>query len=368
MRPKIAVLAILILALAGATSLAWQQYQELVSLRARTIDGDERSALNATLADLRRRNRELEAQLAALRAGPLDAAASVASDEKGKSAEAKAAALLANLVAQDSSAASPESKRDAELELLGALADLPEFQKLIALEQRGKIDAKYAALFRNLHLNPAQQQQLESLLADKQSAYADAMIAAHDQGLTGKDARDMALAVARATQKDIDGSIKSMLGPQDFNKYQNYERTMPQRETVNQLTQRLSYTTTPLTPKQQDQLVQTLASGTRDQMVAARAAAQATGQKVVPPPTTVAPLPGALGNMGIGSASSAVITPTAVARAQRILTSQQLSALQQMQQEQVAQQTLSKLIRTGVGKAPAPAPTPPPAPVPAPKG
>lgn len=354
-------MAILILALAGVSSLAWQQYQELVALRARASDGD--ASLNATLADLRRRNRELEAQLAALRNGPLDASDSAASEEKAKSADAKAAALLANLVAQDNSPnATPESKRDAELELLGALADLPEFQKLIALDQRGKIDAKYAALFRNLHLSPAQQQQLENLLADKQSAYADAMIAAHDQGLTGKDARDMAMAVARSTQKDIDSSIQSLLGPQDYNKYQNYERTMPQRETVNQLTQRLSYTNAPLSPKQQDQLVQSLAAGVRDQVVAAKAASQATGQKVAPPPATVAPLPGPLGNMGIGSSGSSVITTTAVSRAQNFLNPTQLTALQQMQQEQLAQQTLGSLIKTGLNKAPvvttAPAPAP----------
>lgn len=351
MRAKSYVIPALVLSLVGATALAWHQYQELVTLRADALAGEDRRAMDARLADLERHNRELEAKLAALRAGKIDGAdSSIAADNSSTDREAKPAALLTALAEQGGGQFAGESKKDAEMELLGALADLPEFQQLIAMQQRGKIDSKYAALFKKLNLTPEQQQQFETLLADRQSAFADAMIAAHDQGLTGKDARNMAMAVAKSTQKDIDNSIKNMLGTQGYNQYQNYERTMPQRETVNQLAQRLSYTAAPLTPQQQDQLVQTLASSARQQAVAAANAAAATGQKAVRQPVTVAPLPGQLTSLGIGSSNSVVIVPAAVSKAQTFLSTQQLAALQQMQQEQNAQQALGNLLRNGGAK------------------
>jgi hypothetical protein len=337
---------LLVLPVFGLSALAWQQYAELVSLRARTIDGDERVALNQTMAELQRRNRELEALLRATRLSRQDAkdmAANARAD--AQDASKSASAVLAALAADDPATAA-ESRRDAELELLGAMADIPEFQRLIALQQRAKIDAKYAALVKKLNLTPEQAQKFENLLADRQSAFADAMIAAHDQGLSGKEARDMAQAVTRATQKDIDSNIKSLLGPQGYGQFQNYEQTMPQRETVMQLAQRLSYTATPLSTRQQDQLVQLLATTANQAAAAAAAAASAaSGQKVPRPATTLAPLPGALSSLGIASSSTALITAGAVAKAQGLLAAQQLNALRQMQQEQQAQLTLSKLLQ-----------------------
>ncbi|MSU71944.1 MAG: hypothetical protein EXS43_06325 [Opitutus sp.] len=165
--------------------------------------------------------------------------------------------MLASLAAGE---ARPDSKREEDLELLAALADLPEFQRMLALQQRGKIDAKFAGLFKKMKLSPEELMRLQGLLADRQNAFADAMLAARDQGLTGPDARRVANDVARSTQKEITNSLKELLGPQRFNQLQNFERTAPQRETVDQIAQRLSYTTTPLSAHQSDQLVQLLAT------------------------------------------------------------------------------------------------------------
>jgi hypothetical protein len=348
LRLKSFVFAFLVAALGGATMLAWHQYQELVVLRANLLSGNDRTALEDRLAKLKRRNYDLEIQLAALHAGK---AADVAANADPKAANATDgvadtadATLLADITGLTGGGG---SKHDNDLELLAAMADMPEFQRLLALQQRGKIDAKYAALFKKLKLTPDELSRLQTLLTDKQSAFADAMIAAKDQGLSGKDARDMAGAVARATQKDIDGSIKAMLGPQRYGQYQNYEKTMPQRETVDQLAQRLSYTNTPLSPRQQDQLIQTLATS-KPVPAANTTTVNAAGVLVRPAPvsTMVTPLPGTLSGMGISSSTSVVISPVAVANAQKFLNSQQVGALQQMQQEQVAQQTLSNLLRT----------------------
>jgi hypothetical protein len=348
------------LLLAGATWLAWRQYQELVVLRVSALGGDERAALEQRLAEFRKRNFELQSELAARQLDrQADDAAAVDPAHARDAAKESAAATLAKLTALAADEPGGESKRDEAFELLGAMADMPEFQKLLALEQRGKVDAKFAGLFRKLKLSPETQTRLETLLADKQSAFADAMIAARGQGLTGKDARQLANSVANATQKEINGSIKELLGPQGFNQYQNYERTMPQREAVNQLAQQLSYTPTPLTPRQQEQLVQVLATTAATPKTVTNAA----GQSVVKskPAQPIAALPGALASLGIGSAAAAPITTNAVAQAQNFLSPQQVAALARMQQQQQAQQTLSAVLK---GKPANAAPKPPKAPKP----
>ncbi len=344
MRIKFLVLVTLVLALLGATALAWHQYRELIELRSQLLGNGDRAALEARLQALAKRNVELEAKLAATRGAAGDTAATTEAEHEGDVEKTADASLLAKVASLDGITFDGGSKADAEFEVLAALADLPEFQKLMALQQRGKIDSKYAALFRKLHLSPEQQQQMERLLGDKQSAFADAMIAAHDQGLTGRHARNLANTVARATQKEIDESIKQLLGQQVYKQYQNYERTLPQRETVDRLAQRLSYTGTPLSSRQQEQLVQTLANAARQPAANAGAPAGANGVKPPHAATVVAPLPGPLSGLGT-STTAAVITPPAISKAQTFLSPQQLTALQQLQQEQQAQQTLSQLLR-----------------------
>ena len=51
----------------------------------------------------------------------------------------------------------------------------------------------------------------------------------------------------------MNNNLKAVLGDAGFNQMQNYEQTMPQRNVVNQLQQRLSYTDTPLSQAQADQ-------------------------------------------------------------------------------------------------------------------
>lgn len=349
MRLKTFLLVALAVACTGVTMLAWRQWRELVALRATALSGDERAAFEARLAEFRRRNYQLQSALAALRSGPGGADAGGAAKQEAETRKSDEARLLASLAAGE---AKLDSKREEDLELLAALADLPEFQRMLALQQRGKIDAKFAGLFKKMKLSPEEFTRLQGLLADRQNAYADAMLAARDQGLTGSDARRVANDVARATQKEITNSLKELLGPQRFNQLQNYERTAPQRETVDQIAQRLSYTSTPLSPRQSDQLVQLLAtSGTPPPAAATNAKTAGSGRKnAVPearPAEPVASLPGSVSGLGIGSTNTVVISNAALAQAQAFLSPQQVAVLQRLQQEQQAQQTLGNLLRNG---------------------
>jgi hypothetical protein len=359
LRSKNLLLAILAALVVASVTLAWRQAQELAQLRAATLLGDERANLEARLDQFKRRNLALQAELAALRSSRSDPGGGTENKSRkpgdGTNAGGDSAVLnkLAALAAESGAA----SKRDGDLEVLAAMADLPEFQRMMALQQRGKVDEKYAALFKKLKLTPEEQSRLETLLADRQSAFTDALLAARDLGLTGKEARDMASKVANTTQKDVTASIKDLLGPQRFGQLQNYEKTAPQREMVDQLAQRLSYTPTPLSARQQDQLVQALVNPPQ-QKITTNAKG---GQKITilpAAPTMIAPLPGTVAGLGIGSSSSVAISGAAVAQAQTFLSPQQLAALQRMQQEQQAQQTIGNLLRTGQANPP-PAVKPP---------
>ncbi|PTX95573.1 hypothetical protein [Opitutus sp. ER46] len=337
-----------ILGLAGISALAWNQHRELVTLRAQLTSEADRAALEERLTAYQRRLRELEAKLAAAN-GTKSAEGGDAADAD---AEAKATAALAQELVERGG--NGGGGREGDLELLASLADTPEFQRLLSLQQRGAISSKYAALFKKLNLSPEQQQKFEKLLADKQSAYAEAMLAAHDQGLTGKEARATAAKVARATEKEINETMKSLLGEQGYKQYQFYDRTLPQRETVNQLASRLSYTGDPLTSAQQEQLVRAMAQATRTPQTAAAGSAAngANGNATVAKNgnrtnNRVQTLPNSLSNLGLNSTSSAAVTDKAINTAQSFLSSQQLAALTQLQQEQQAQQKLNQLLRKG---------------------
>ena len=329
------------LALVGATVLAWRQWVELVALRAASPAEDERAGWQARLDELKKRNLQLQTELARARlatGGASDAAERRAAEAKtvdSSTAKAAEAALLAGGAA---------AKNDNDLELISALANLPEFQRLLALQQGGRIDEKYAALFKKLHLSPEELARFQSLLGAKQSAVSDIALAVREQGLTGQAARDVARQLLTQSQQTLNNSIKDLLGAQRFNQFQTYERTAPQRETVDQLAQRLSYTSTPLTPKQSDQLVQVLA---------ARPPVNPANPAAAQPVPVPRPLPPSLSSLGLVSNNYAPILPSAVATASTFLTGPQLTALARMQQEQQAQQILGNLIRTGSTNPPA---------------
>jgi hypothetical protein len=350
-RPSPLLTGLLTLAVVSITAVAWHQWRELTALRATAL-GDDRAAIDAQLEQFRRRNLQLQAELAALKLNRTPGEPAEADGRKAGKAERKRdhAALLAKLQAGHGDKADGE-KRDEDLELLAAMADLPEFQKMVALQQRGKIEAKYADFFRTTKLSPEELGRVQTLLADRQGAFTDALLAARDPGFEGKEAREIAKQVAASLQKEISDNLKAALGPERFAQLENYERTAPQREAVQQLAQRLSYTNTPLTPQQQEQLVQALAAtGTERPAKVTRktgAPPAATTDAKPTKPAQVTSLPGGAAGLGLGAGTNVAISNATIASAQTFLAPQQLSVLQRMQQEQNAQQTIGNLLRNG---------------------
>ena len=215
-----------------------------------------------------------------------------------------------------------------------AALNSPEAMRLMSLQQKAGLDSRYAALFKQLNLSPADLDKFKSLLVEKQSAIMDVMAAARAQGLDPRTDRDQIQALVQSTQSDVESSIRAQLGDAAYAQYQGYEATLPQRNVVDQLSQRLSYSATPLSDTQSAQLIQILSD-------TSTSPANANPARL-------------LGGNGPGSGTR--ITDTAVAQAQTVLNPQQVSALQSLQAEQQASAQLRQLMRSSTG-APAATPT-----------
>ncbi|MEO7588268.1 MAG: carbohydrate ABC transporter permease [Arachnia sp.] len=230
----------LILTTLGAGGLAWRQYQELIALRASSLNNDERADLQKRLWAAEKRKHELEASLADKHDGsPVETPDGPEEGPPGGRRGGNRNTMANNFI---------------------AMMDKPEIQKLMAIQQRASLDAHYAGLFKSLNLSPAQLEQFKNLLVEKQAALTDALAAARAQGINPRtDAEDFQKLIASA-QADADNNIKATLGDAGYAQYQQYQQTVPQRNVVNQLAQSLSYTSSPLSDSQSQQLVSILAA------------------------------------------------------------------------------------------------------------
>ena len=319
--------------------LAWHQYSELIALRAGASTNDQSADLQKKIADLQKSNRELEEQLAALRASHEDGLEDMAAAE-----ERPARPAAQNGGQRNGRNGRGEQQAAAMRELLAR----PDVQAMIAAEQKAQLDGHYAALFKKLNLTPEQADKLKALLIERRTAQQDVVAAAREQGINPRTDRDAFAKLVADAQAPVNANIKALIGDTGFSELGNYEKTAPQRNLVNSLQQRLGYGE-PLTANQADQLVQILAS------TAPQRAAGATGGDFRGgneggfggPGGFAGRIGGFVGGGVVGGGFNSVpITAEAVNRAQTVLTPSQLSALQQMQQQQQTAQQLQQLFRS----------------------
>jgi hypothetical protein len=203
-----------------------------------------------------------------------------------------------------------------------AIMDSPEVQQLMSLRARGQLDGRYSALFARLRLSPAQLERLQQLLVDKQNTSRDVAAAMRSQGLsTRRENADQMRSLVQTANAEIDNQIRSELGEAVFSQYQEYERTQPQRNFVDRVQQRLSYTSESLNEQQASSLVAILAQTSSSQTNPGR---------------------GAFGGRGGGNVT---LTDETIAQAGSFLSSSQVKALQELQREQQAQAELARRAR-----------------------
>jgi hypothetical protein len=303
---------------------AWRQSDELIGLRAAAQQTtDERAALQKATWDAQKQVKQLEGELTAARN---QAAASATGGTGPATNQSRAVNNMA-----------------AGMASMMAMMDNPDVQRLMALQQKGALSGRYGALFKNLHLNPDQLSQFKNLLVEKQMVSTDVMIAATQQGINPMSNPKEFAELMRSTQADIDSKIKSTIGDDGYAQYQNYQQTQGQRNVINQLEQSLSYTDTPLTSTQSEQMVQILSQGS---------AGNATGAQIM-----IAG-PGG-GGAPAGGGPGSRITDATITSAQGVLSPPQIQALQEIQQQQQAAQQLARVMMQNQGRGSA-MPMPPP--------
>jgi hypothetical protein len=309
--PKNLLLGILAAAFVALAALAYFQFRELISLRAQLADGNS-AMLKKELADARKTIKDLEGRLLAFRGRR-------GQGEAGDGAEAEGAPAA--------------NRRGGRFGAFAAMAANPEFQKLVAIQARGRIVAAYAPLFKSLNLSPEQLQQFEGLLADKQQAMMDVMQAAREQGINPRTDPDGFKTLMNQAVSQTDANIQQALGDAGYQAYQQYQQTLPERNTVNSLQQSLSYTQTPLTDDQASQMIGLLQQ-TQPQHSGNGTAGTSNGGDGGP----------SLQQMMNGG-GTARVTDESINQASGVLSAPQVSALQQIQQQQQAQQQMQQMMR-----------------------
>lgn len=331
----------------GSAVIAWRQYGELVELRAAAMNRDERADLQKRVWDLEKANRELQSRLAPR--GPADADELLASaGSEGRSGRDR----------PDGGRGDPRGRGgfDRQATVLRDLMNKPEVQAMVATQQRTAIEARYAALFRLLNLPADQAEKVMALLSERTTTMIDVLSAARDQGIDPRENPEAFRKLVSDAQNEIDKGIKAVIGEQGFAQLANYEETLPQRNIVNELQQRLSFTAAPLSSTQAEQLVQILAMNAPARPAAAASTVSDGGGRMSPPPGRGPDIGGLIGSLGGGDAGlrggpTATVTSAAVAQAQSVLTAPQVAALQQIQQQQAAQQQLRTVVNDALNQS-----------------
>lgn len=180
---------------------------------------------------------------------------------------------------------------------------------------------------------------------EKQTAVMDAA-AARAQGVDPRLDPKAVAALMKSTQDEIDANIRTALGDTAFEAYQDYERTLPMRNVVSQLESRLSYSGTPLSESQSQEMVRILSeTGEAGRVPTIRAAT---------PAVSIAGGPGMNVQMGtalaVASGGGALITDATRGPVPIRLSTDQVAALQEIQQEQQAAQQLGRSMRAEMGQ------------------
>lgn len=223
-----------------------------------------------------------------------------------------------------------EARRLRQEEMM-RVQETPEFQRLRALQHKGFLDQRFATLFRQLGLAPDKLEALKNLLVERDTVGMDVNAAARAQGLDPRTDAAALRQLVDQTRAEVDAGIRNLLGEDAYATFIDYQQTMPYRDVVNALDLRLSYTASPLTDAQAEQLVKIVVDTNRD--------------------------PGLPGNANVINFRriQTSLNDETMNRARGILTPEQYVALEELQTRQQAQHQMGELMRPAIGRNAVPA-------------
>lgn len=224
----------------------------------------------------------------------------------------------------------PRRKR----ETLARLMENPEFVQALGQQRQAMLDARFGALFRQLNLSGEELAAFKRLLVEKENVLLD-VVTVNETTTGGPLSAETLRQSVRLAQAQIDRSIQHSLGPERFGIYREFEQTLAQRATVTQLEQRLSYTGTPLSPAQAESMVRILAANAPAVPGESTPVISILVRDGVPEAVPVLPTTAATGR----------VTDEVIAQAQAVLAPVQVTALREIQSQQLAGVRAAELIR-----------------------
>ncbi|MCB1106098.1 MAG: hypothetical protein H7A44_12670 [Opitutaceae bacterium] len=211
------------------------------------------------------------------------------------------------------------------------LRESPEFQRLQSLARQGVLDIRYADLFRKLNLPPDLLQKLKDLLLEKQNIRTDVFTASRREGLSIRNDRELIDKLIQENESENEAALRSLLGESGYDTYLEHESNQVDRAIANRLDRRLSYTATPLSETQNDQLVALITA----ERVAQKSQPSAWGTSAAADQAT----------LELGIPSQPLITDSVIAQARGFLTPAQVEVLTQFQAELNAGMEMARLMR-----------------------
>lgn len=359
-RRHLLLTAALALTTLGTGLLAWRQQRELTELRSRGLDQAERAKLQKRVWELEKSNRELQAS--AERPPP----------------EPTGAKPAPGTVPRPARGESGRANAQQQLAFVRELLSRPEVESYVNLQQRQRVEASYAALFRNLGLDARQCERLTGLLLERQNLRGEVAEAARAQGIDPRQDPEGMRRLLATAREDLETAIRGVIGPAGFSALEGYDATLTQRGVVGELQQRLGAVGDPLSGAQSEQLVRILAKnpvpGPATAAPGTATPSAATGEAQLRAPDLGPVLAGLVGG-GSGPAiaasifapmpgGGALISDAALVEAQPLLSASQLTALQRLQRQQQAQQEVQRVVRESLSSANRPAAAAPAAPTP----
>jgi len=193
--------------------------------------------------------------------------------EEAKVSEAKAQVLQQTLV-ESATVVREQSKKTEQLQQslaeektnnplnsVGAMFKDPKMREMMKAQQKAflgpMIDKQYGELMKQLNLTPDQSAVLKDLIQKKMLAGSDIGMAMMDDSLDASQRADLAKQI-KAQTDDFNSQIKQMLGDDNYQAYQTYEKTVPDRMSVSQFSDEFAGTPAALSAGQQEQLIQAM--------------------------------------------------------------------------------------------------------------
>ena len=180
-------------------------------------------------------------------------------------AELLAAELKTNRVALASHIARGASGKKDQTSLGDALTKMmsdPEMKKALRSQQDTLLDSAYASLFKIMGLSSNETTSLKNMLLDEQIKETEHSIALLRPGL-GKAGQTNALNEIAGLRTAFDAKLKDFLGDARYAQYVDYNQAVAQRVALEQLTQQLATSSSPITDEQGQQLLQLMAEEQR---------------------------------------------------------------------------------------------------------